>query len=77
MTAPEEQKLREQHIGSDKYSNRGWCKKFFENVFFEPVWRRKLFDKFSSKSELSSRFFGRLKFSTQFEYLSLLGSKGT
>ena len=28
--------------------------------------------KFSSKSELSSRFFGRLKFSARFEYLSLL-----
>ena len=28
--------------------------------------------KFSSKSELSSRFFGRLKFSVRFEYLGLL-----
>ena len=27
--------------------------------------------KFSSKSELSSRFFGRLKFSVRFEYLGL------
>ena len=56
------------------YSNRGWREKNFENVVFEPVWRGKLFQmkvfgaaidsvKFSSKSELSSRFFGRLKFS--------------
>ena len=28
--------------------------------------------KFSSKSELSSRFFGRLKFSVRFEYLGLM-----
>ena len=60
------------------YSNRGWREKNFENVVFEPVWRGKLFqmkvfgaaidsDKFSSKSELSSRFFGRLKFSALFE----------
>ena len=60
------------------YSNRGWREKIFENVFFEPVWRGKLFQlkvfgaaidsvKFSSKSELSSRFFGRLKFSVLFE----------
>ena len=60
------------------YSNRGWREKNFENVVFEPVWRGKLFqmkvfgaaidsDKFSSKSELSSRFFGRLKFSVLFE----------
>ena len=28
--------------------------------------------KFSSKSELSSRFFGRLKFSVRFEYLGLI-----
>ena len=60
------------------YSNRGWREKKFENVVFEPVWRGKLFqmkvlgaaidsDKFSSKSELSSRFFGRLKFSALFE----------
>ena len=57
-------------------------KKFFENVFFE-AWRlRKRLQmivfiaaivsvKISSKSELSSRFFGRLKFSARFEYLSL------
>ena len=55
------------------YSNRGWRENFFENVVFEPVWRGKLFQmkvfgaaidsvKFSSESELSSRFFGRLKF---------------
>ena len=60
------------------YSNRGWREKFFENVVFEPVWRGKLFqmkvfgaaidsDKFSSQSEVSSRFFGRLKFSALFE----------
>ena len=53
-------------------SNRGWREKNFENVFFEPVWRGNLFQmkvfgaaidsvKFSSKSELSSRLFGRLK----------------
>ena len=51
-------------------------------MFFEPVWHRKRFQilvfiaaidsvKFSSKSELSSRFFGRLKFSVLFEYLGL------
>ena len=50
------------------YSNRGWRKKIFENMFFEAERRRKLFqmkvlgaaidsDKFSSKSELSSRLF--------------------
>ena len=60
------------------YSNRGWREKIFENMFFEAERRRKLFqmkvlgaaidsDKFSSKSELSSRFFGRLKFSALFE----------
>ena len=54
------------------YSNRGWREKIFENMFFEAERRGKLFqmkvlgaaidsDKFSSKSELSSRFFGRLK----------------
>ena len=59
------------------------AKNFFENVVFEPVWRGKLFQmkvfgaaidsvKFSSKSELSSRFFGRLKFFALFEYLGLL-----
>ena len=32
--------------------------------------------KFSSKSELSSRFFGRLKFSARFEYLSLIFFRG-
>ena len=60
------------------YSNRGWREKNFENMFFEAERRGKLFqmkvlgaavdsDKFSSKSELSSRFFGRLKFSALFE----------
>ena len=60
------------------YSNRGWREKIFENMFFEAERRGKLFqmkvlgaaidsDKFSSKSELSSRFFGRLKFSALFE----------
>ena len=49
------------------------ARKKIENVVFEPVWRGKLFQmkafgaaiasvKFSSKSELSSRFVGRLKF---------------
>ena len=51
-------------------------------MFFEAERRGKLFqmkvlgaaidsDKFSSKSELSSRFFGRLKFSVRFEYLGV------
>ena len=64
------------------YSNRGWREKIFENMFFEAERRGKLFqmkvlgaaidsDKFSSKSELSSRFFGRLKFFVLFEYLGL------
>ena len=64
--------------GRALYSNRGWREQIFENVVFEPVWRGKLFQmkvfgaaidsvKFSSKSELSSRFFGRLKFSALFE----------
>ena len=54
--------------------NRDSREFFFENLFFEPVWHGKLFkmkvwvaaidsDKFSSKSELSSQFFSRLKFS--------------
>ena len=66
----------------DKYSNRNSREKFFENLFFE-AWRvRKCFQmivfiaanvsvKFSSKSELSSRFFGCLKFPARFEFLSL------
>ena len=60
------------------YSNRGWRETIFENMFFEAERRGKLFqmkvlgaaidsDKFSSKSELSSQFFGRLKFSALFE----------
>ena len=60
------------------FRNSGSREKFFENVFFEPVWRRKLFQmkvwvaainsiKFSSKSELTSRFFSRLKFRFFFE----------
>ena len=67
-----------QHINRANYSNRGWREKIFENMFFEAERRGKLFqmkvlgaaidsDKFSSKSELSSRFFGRLKFSALFE----------
>ena len=47
-------------------------KKLFETIFFEPGWRKKLFRDvdliaairsvfFSSKSELSSRFFGQKK----------------
>ena len=51
-------------------------------MFFEAEWRGKLLQmkdfgaaidsvKFSSKSELSSRIFGRLKFPMGFEYLSL------
>ena len=79
--APEiEKRNLQKRIGHDRaiYSNRGWREKNFENVVFEPVWRGKLFQmkvfgaaidsvKFSSKSELSSRFFGRLKFSALFE----------
>ena len=60
--------------------------KIFENVVFEPVWRGKVFEmkvfgaaidsvKFSSKSELSSRFFGLLKFSVRFEYLGLQNAR--
>ena len=67
---------------SDRYSNSGSREKLFENIFFEPVWRGKLFQmkvwvaaidsvKFSPKSELSLRFFGRLKFFVLFEYLGL------
>ena len=67
---------RFQHELARKYS--GSREKKFENVFFEPVWRRKLFQmkvrvaainsiKFSSKSELTSRFFSRLKFRFVFE----------
>ena len=74
--------VTEPHKNRDKYSNRNSREKFFENVFFE-AWRlRKRFqmivfiaaivsDKFSSRSELSSRFFGRLKFFVLFEYLGL------
>ena len=58
-------------------SLKSWLRKisrnFFSTRFFEPVWRGKHLEiidfiaairsvKFSSKSELSSRFFGRLKF---------------
>ena len=57
-------------------------KKLFETIFFEPGWRKKLFRDvdliaairsvfFSSKSELSSRFFGQKKCFVLFEYLSL------
>ena len=64
--------------GRSNYSNRGWREKIFENMFFEAERRGKLFqmkvlgaaidsDKFSSKSELSSGFFGCLKFSALFE----------
>ena len=67
-----------QNLRRANYSNRGWREKIFENMFFEAERRGKLFqmkvlgaaidsDKFSSKSELSSRFFGRLKFSALFE----------
>ena len=69
---------RSRAIDRALYSNRGWREKKIENVVFEPVWRGKLFQmkvfgaaidsvKFSSKSELSSRFFGRLKISALFE----------
>ena len=61
----------------NKFQSAVRAKKNIENVFFEPVWRRKLFQmkvwvaainsiKFSSKSELTSRFFSRLKFSIFF-----------
>ena len=54
------------------------ARKRFENIFFEAERRGKLLqmkvfgaaidsDKFSSKLELSSQFFGRLKFSALFE----------
>ena len=60
------------------YSNRGWREKSLESVVFEPVWRGKLFQmkvfgaaidpvQFASKSELSSRLFGLLKFYALFE----------
>ena len=68
----------EQRFARISFSNSGSRENFFENVFFEPVWRRKLFQmkvwvaainsiKFSSKSELTSRFFSRLKFRFFFE----------
>ena len=68
----------EQRFARISFSNSGSREKNIENVFFEPVWRRKLFQmkvwvaainsiKFSSKSELTSRFFSRLKFRFFFE----------
>ena len=45
-----------------------WPRKCFQMIDFIAVI---VSVKFSSKSELSSRFFGRLKFSVRFEYLSL------
>ena len=69
-------------LHSERYSNSNWREKIFETMFFE-AWRLRkrlqmivfiaaiVSDKFSSKSELSSRFFGRLKFFALFEYLSL------
>ena len=67
---------------SERYSNSNWREQIFETMFFE-AWRLRkrlqmivfiaaiVSDKFSSKSELSSRFFGHLKFFALFEYLSL------
>ena len=60
----------------------GRAKHFLKTFFFEAVCRGKLLEmkigvaaielvRFSSKSELSSRFFGRLKFSALFEYIAL------
>ena len=57
---------------SEQYSNSNSREKLLETIFFEAAWRRKLFqmkvfgaaidsEKCSSKSELSSRFFGHLK----------------
>ena len=51
---------------------QNWRRQLFKIRFFDPMWRRKLSEmidfitaidsvKFSSKSELSSQFFGRLK----------------
>ena len=47
------------HIVRALYSNRSWRETKIESVFFEPVWRGKLFQLkvFASKSMLSSRFF--------------------
>ena len=67
---------------SNKYSNSTSRAKCLETIFFEAEWHGKRFQmklvcaaidsvKFSSKSELSSQFFGRLKLSMAFEYLSL------
>ena len=67
---------------SDKYSNSFSRTKICETIFLEPEWRGICFPDvdpiaamnsvlFSSKSELSSRAFGRLKFSALLEYLSL------
>ena len=54
---------------SRSFSEKTAPKKFLEMIVFIAAID---FVKFSSKSELSSRFFGRLKFSVRFEYLSLL-----
>ncbi|MEC7202026.1 MAG: hypothetical protein VXW84_15395, partial [Verrucomicrobiota bacterium] len=64
---------RRHRLQRDIYSNRNSQEFFLETIVFEAEWRQKLFQmkvlaaaidsiKFSSKSELSSRFFGRVKF---------------
>ena len=68
---------------SDKYSNSDSRISIFEIIFLEPVQPRKHIEiqvfcvaidsfKFSSESEPSLRFFGRLNFSVLFECLSLV-----
>ena len=60
-------------IAGKFFGSAGWREKLFEIIFFETGWRGKFFQhvdliaarlsiKFLSKSESSSRFFGRLKF---------------
>ena len=66
------------HRARARYSNSESCNKIFKISFFEAqrpgdFFKMKVLGvaidsvKFSSKSELSSRFFGRLKFSALFE----------
>ena len=79
---PDESHPLKGNVYSDKHSSSNSRETKFETMFFEAEWCRKLFQmkvflaaidsvKFSSQSEISSRFFGLLKFSARFEYLFL------
>ena len=68
------------YFGTPVFPTAFRAKKNFYAIGKRPEWRGKLLEmidftaavnsiKFSSKSELSSRFFGRLKFFALFEYL--------